>query len=574
MRGQAEMRVWQAGSHLTDERGARVEDWSWRQTRRRIGDAPPPRAPVQGSNGARARHAPRATRWSRSFRRTSSSSPSTTGSRRAISTRSPIVVAAFVVAGIAAFALSAAQTYFTGWVGRAGARRPAHPALRPPAAALARLLRAQPHRRDHQPDHERRRGARPARHRRRSRASSRTRSSSSAPRSSSSCSTGGSRSRRSSSSRSWRSRRRWFRSRSNRAYRRVRERLGLVTATLAEDISGMRVVQSFTREPTSQAHLPRRQRALPRGELRDGRPQRPLLPGRRHPLVGRDRDRARLGGCARRRRQRHDRHAARLHALPRELLRPRAAALAALQHVPLGDRGARQDHRRARRGARGRRRAGCARARPRSTVTSASRTSASATATCRRCCTGSTSTCPPGRPSRSSATPAPGKSTIAKLLARFYDPRDGRITIDGTRPARRHAGVAAAPARHRAAGGLPLRRHGRRQHRLRPPGAHPGRRSQRRQRPSARTTSSRELDGRLRHRARRARLPALARPAAARRVRARAARRPAHPDPRRGDVVGRHRHRADDRARRCGASSPGRPRSSSRTGSRRSGAPT
>ena len=40
--------------------------------------------------------------------------------------------------------------------------------------------------------------------------------------------------------------------RSNRAYRRVRERLGLVTATLAEDISGMRVVQSFTREPTSQ----------------------------------------------------------------------------------------------------------------------------------------------------------------------------------------------------------------------------------------------------------------------------------------------------------------------------------
>jgi ABC-type multidrug transport system fused ATPase/permease subunit len=44
----------------------------------------------------------------------------------------------------------------------------------------------------------------------------------------------------------------WFRSRSNRAYRRVRERLGLVTATLAEDISGMRVVQSFTREPVQE----------------------------------------------------------------------------------------------------------------------------------------------------------------------------------------------------------------------------------------------------------------------------------------------------------------------------------
>ncbi len=44
----------------------------------------------------------------------------------------------------------------------------------------------------------------------------------------------------------------WFRVRSNRAYRRVRERLGLVTATLAEDIAGMRVVQSFTREPRNQ----------------------------------------------------------------------------------------------------------------------------------------------------------------------------------------------------------------------------------------------------------------------------------------------------------------------------------
>jgi ABC-type multidrug transport system fused ATPase/permease subunit len=39
-----------------------------------------------------------------------------------------------------------------------------------------------------------------------------------------------------------------FRFFSSRAYRAVRERLGLVTATLAEDIAGMRVVQSFTRE--------------------------------------------------------------------------------------------------------------------------------------------------------------------------------------------------------------------------------------------------------------------------------------------------------------------------------------
>src|SRR5687768_9514902 len=43
-----------------------------------------------------------------------------------------------------------------------------------------------------------------------------------------------------------------FRARSSRAYRAVRERLGLVTATLAEDIAGMRVVQSFTREERNQ----------------------------------------------------------------------------------------------------------------------------------------------------------------------------------------------------------------------------------------------------------------------------------------------------------------------------------
>ncbi len=43
-----------------------------------------------------------------------------------------------------------------------------------------------------------------------------------------------------------------FRRRSSRAYRAVRERLGLVTATLAEDIAGMRVVQSFTREGANQ----------------------------------------------------------------------------------------------------------------------------------------------------------------------------------------------------------------------------------------------------------------------------------------------------------------------------------
>src|SRR6476660_8429243 len=46
-----------------------------------------------------------------------------------------------------------------------------------------------------------------------------------------------------------------FRVRSARAYRAVRERLGLVTATLAEDISGMRVVQAFRRERTNERNF-------------------------------------------------------------------------------------------------------------------------------------------------------------------------------------------------------------------------------------------------------------------------------------------------------------------------------
>jgi len=47
----------------------------------------------------------------------------------------------------------------------------------------------------------------------------------------------------------------WFRKRSGRAYRQVRETLGAVTATLAEDIAGMRVLQSFTRERAARANF-------------------------------------------------------------------------------------------------------------------------------------------------------------------------------------------------------------------------------------------------------------------------------------------------------------------------------
>jgi ATP-binding cassette subfamily B protein len=46
-----------------------------------------------------------------------------------------------------------------------------------------------------------------------------------------------------------------FRAVSSRAYRAVRERLGHVTATLAEDIAGMRVVQAFNRQSANERHF-------------------------------------------------------------------------------------------------------------------------------------------------------------------------------------------------------------------------------------------------------------------------------------------------------------------------------
>ena len=140
-----------------------------------------------------------------------------------------------------------------------------------------------------------------------------------------------------------------------------------------------------------------------------------------------------------------------------------------------------------------------------------------------------------------------GKSTIAKLLARFYDPRAGAITIDGVdlrdvtqRSLRQQLGIVpqegflfagtvrdnisfgkldATPAEVIAA---------------------------------AQTVGAHEFVMRLENgyeteRAG-ARLAALPRTAPARRVRARAPCRPAHPHPGRGDLLGRHRHRAQDRA--------------------------
>ena len=85
-----------------------------------------------------------------------------------------------------------------------------------------------------------------------------------------------------------------FRTYSARAYRRMRERLGLVTATLQEDLSGVRVMQAYGREETNLANF----RSV-NGSYRDANQQtvyaeRLLLPGRRAAVERGHGDRVRL----------------------------------------------------------------------------------------------------------------------------------------------------------------------------------------------------------------------------------------------------------------------------------------
>ncbi len=244
------MKVWQAGTHLTDARGARVDDWSWRQTRRRLAMLFRLARPYPGRSALAVVTLVAFTLVALLppyLAKVAVDDGITAGDVRTLTW----VVVVFLLAGAAAFVLSGAQTYFTGWVGE---RALADLRIKL-FAHLQRLSLG---------FYERNR-------------------------------TGAIVSRITNDVEAldqlvtdgvsslvqntlvlvgtavvlflldWRLAlatlivlplmalaTAWFRVRSNRAYRRVRERLGLVTATLAEDISGMRVVQSFTREPTSQ----------------------------------------------------------------------------------------------------------------------------------------------------------------------------------------------------------------------------------------------------------------------------------------------------------------------------------
>ena len=110
------MRVWQPGGHLTMQRGAEVEDWSWRRTARRISTLVRLTAPYKLRTSLAVITLLAATV-------TSLAPPYLAklalddGVRKQDYGALVVVVAAFLVAGVLNWATSSAQTYFTGWTG-------------------------------------------------------------------------------------------------------------------------------------------------------------------------------------------------------------------------------------------------------------------------------------------------------------------------------------------------------------------------------------------------------------------------------------------------------------------------
>ena len=155
---------------------------------------------------------------------------------------------------------------------------------------------------------------------------------------------------------------------------------------------------------------------------------------------------------------------------------------------------------------------------------------------------------PPGQTLALVGATGAGKSTFAKLVARFYDPQQGTVRVDGhdlrgvqQRALRRQLGIVpqegflfSGSVRENVAFGRPEASDEEIEAAIAAVGA---------------TDFVTRPPRRPRHRGRRARHPALRRPAPARRLRPRPPRRAPHPDPRRGDLQRRRPHRENDRAR-------------------------
>jgi ATP-binding cassette subfamily B protein len=110
------MRVWQPGGHLTRQRDAHVDDWSWQRTARRIKTLAMLAAPYKRQTALAFffLFAATATALAPPYLAKLAIDD---GIRQEDLRVLTIVVALFVVAGVLSLATSAAQTYFTGWTG-------------------------------------------------------------------------------------------------------------------------------------------------------------------------------------------------------------------------------------------------------------------------------------------------------------------------------------------------------------------------------------------------------------------------------------------------------------------------
>ena len=136
-----------------------------------------------------------------------------------------------------------------------------------------------------------------------------------------------------------------------------------------------------------------------------------------------------------------------------------------------------------------------------------------------------------------------GKSTLVNLLMRFYDVQGGAVRVDDHDIRARHDEVAASPGGPRAAGAGALRRQHRAQHPLRPSGRH-GRRGRSGGASGRPLRDDREDATAVRDAGQRARRRHEHRPAPAHLLRPRPDLRPAHPRAGRSNGEPRHRHRA------------------------------
>jgi ATP-binding cassette subfamily B protein len=110
------MRVWQPGSHLTMQRGAEVDDWSWRRTRRRLAALARLTAPYRGRTilSIFSLLAATGTALAPPFLAKYAVDD---GIRHHDLGKLWLIVAAFLLAGLANWGMSYVQTYLTGWVG-------------------------------------------------------------------------------------------------------------------------------------------------------------------------------------------------------------------------------------------------------------------------------------------------------------------------------------------------------------------------------------------------------------------------------------------------------------------------